>query len=281
MKTLSGPMATHVAQEVTTLATCWQVFLRSGVEFNFTDHVAELVIAGRTYHPELGYTPSAVQTSSSLDIDNLELIGGLDAAAINPTDLVAGKWDYARVRIFAVNYNDLSMGTIELRTGTLGAVTRNKSMFTAELRGMGQALTQGIGRVHMPGCDADLGDARCKINLATFPDGTANGSISSVTSRLVFTDASLLQPTAWFAGGLITFTAGFNNGFAREVKTYTGGGVITLQEAVPFAVAISDTYTMTAGCDKAFSTCKNKFSNTINFRGFPHLPGVDRLLSGN
>ncbi len=33
-------------------------------------------------------------------------------------------------------------------------------------------------------------------------------------------------------------------------------------------------------CDQAFSTCKDVFSNTENFRGFPHLPGTDFVLSG-
>lgn len=32
---------------------------------------------------------------------------------------------------------------------------------------------------------------------------------------------------------------------------------------------------MVVGCDKRFETCKAKFSNTVNFRGFPHLPGND------
>ena len=30
-----------------------------------------------------------------------------------------------------------------------------------------------------------------------------------------------------------------------------------------------------AGCDKTFATCKAKFDNALNFRGFPHLPGND------
>lgn len=280
MKTLSGPLTAHLLQEVTTLATCWKVTLRDATILGFTDHVADLIISGVTYDAATGYTPSAVQTSASLEVDNLELLGGLDETAINATDLIAGKWDFARVEIFQVNYLDLTMGTLPLRSGTLGQVTRNKSMFQAELRGVSQALTQGIGRLHMPGCDADLGDARCGINLATFPDGTVSGSVSTVVSRIAFLDASLLQPADWFAGGLLTFTSGFNNGFAREVKSFGGGGVITLQAAMPFAVAIADTYSMTAGCDKSLATCQAKFSNTINFRGFPHLPGVDRLLSG-
>jgi len=31
------------------------------------------------------------------------------------------------------------------------------------------------------------------------------------------------------------------------------------------------------GCDKRFETCRDRFSNAINFRGEPHLPGNDLL----
>lgn len=37
---------------------------------------------------------------------------------------------------------------------------------------------------------------------------------------------------------------------------------------------------MTAGCDKSFATCRSKFGNGINFRGFPHLPGNDFIVGG-
>ena len=33
-------------------------------------------------------------------------------------------------------------------------------------------------------------------------------------------------------------------------------------------------------CDKRFSTCRNVFSNSANFRGFPHMPGNDAVISG-
>ena len=41
------------------------------------------------------------------------------------------------------------------------------------------------------------------------------------------------------------------------------------------AGAGGDAFTVKAGCDKAFSTCKAKFANDLNFQGFPHLPGND------
>ena len=33
-------------------------------------------------------------------------------------------------------------------------------------------------------------------------------------------------------------------------------------------------------CDKRFETCRDIFANSENFRGFPHLPGPDFVVSG-
>lgn len=33
-------------------------------------------------------------------------------------------------------------------------------------------------------------------------------------------------------------------------------------------------------CDQRFQTCRDVFANSENFRGFPHLPGNDFILSG-
>ena len=33
-------------------------------------------------------------------------------------------------------------------------------------------------------------------------------------------------------------------------------------------------------CDQKFSTCRDVFANTANFRGFPHLPGAEFILKG-
>jgi uncharacterized phage protein (TIGR02218 family) len=54
---------------------------------------------------------------------------------------------------------------------------------------------------------------------------------------------------------------------------------IELWQAMSEAVAIGDAFTITAGCDKQFTTCKAKFANTINFRGFPYMPGNDAITS--
>jgi uncharacterized phage protein (TIGR02218 family) len=57
-----------------------------------------------------------------------------------------------------------------------------------------------------------------------------------------------------------------------------GVAVLTLLEAPLRAIAMSDTFTIRAGCDKRIATCGTKFANVVNFRGFPNIPGQDVVL---
>ncbi|HLL58748.1 MAG TPA: phage BR0599 family protein, partial [Allosphingosinicella sp.] len=41
--------------------------------------------------------------------------------------------------------------------------------------------------------------------------------------------------------------------------------------------AIGDLVEISEGCDKSFATCTARFANGANFRGEPHLPGMDLL----
>lgn len=275
-KTVSVALKAHMAQEVTTLATCWKITRADATVFGFTTASSDLVFSGVTYAAASGHTASNIHTSSGLNVDNLEVASVFDSAAITEADIEAGKWDFAAVEIFVVNYNDLTMGSMTLRSGWLGQIQSGRSGFTAELRGLAQKLQQTIGRVYSPGCNATLGDARCAVVLAGY---TITGAATAVTSNREFTDSGIAQATAYFDGGLLTWLTGLNAGYAMEVKTQVTT-LVTLQQAMPNTVTIGDTYSLVAGCDKTLDTCVSKFNNVINFRGFPHVPGRDAMVSG-
>jgi uncharacterized phage protein (TIGR02218 family) len=44
-------------------------------------------------------------------------------------------------------------------------------------------------------------------------------------------------------------------------------------------IQVGDIFTIVAGCDKLKETCIAKFNNILNFRGFPDVPGIDKLLA--
>lgn len=81
----------------------------------------------------------------------------------------------------------------------------------------------------------------------------------------------------YFAYGLVTWTSGLNKGYSMEVKTFAPGNV-QLAMMMPFNIEPGDTYTIVAGCDKQFGTCRDRFNNVIHFRGEPYIPGTDLLL---
>jgi uncharacterized phage protein (TIGR02218 family) len=279
MKTITAALQEHISGELTTLATCWKLTRRDNTVLGFTDHDRNILFEAATYQAASGFTPSAVENTASLSVDNLDIQGILSAGSITEDDILAGKYDFAEIEIFQVNYNDLTQGALKLRRGWLGEVSLHKQQFVAEVRGLTQRLSQTMGELYSPACRATLGDSRCKINMTLH---TVTGSVTTALSSQEFRDSARTENTGIFNFGTITFTSGANNGLSMEVKEYnhtsSGGGHLFLVLPLPYATAPGDAYTLTKGCDKTLATCVERFSNAVNFRGEPFVPGLDRML---
>ncbi len=278
MKALPSALETHYAGRVTTLATCVKLTRRDGTILGFTDCARPLTVEGLTYQP--GYTPSAITTSGDLAVDNLDMQGRLASPLITEADLIAGKWDHARIEVRRVNYLSPASGAEILRVAHLGEVTIRRAEFVAEVRGLMQALQQPLGRHNSHASEADKGDTRCGVTLASF---TVTGSVTAAASNAVFTDSARTEAAEWFRFGKLTWTSGANNGLAMEVKGFSSGKVFTLAQAMPYAIALGDAYSVYAGCDKSgrlgAAHCKTKFSNYLRFRGFEDVPGINAALN--
>lgn len=274
MQTLASAFATHIGQEVTTLATCWSITRRDGTVLRFTDHDRDLSVGGHSYKSEGSMTPSAVSSQAGLAVDNLEFEGVLSATAITEADILAGKYDHAEISIFMVNHADTAMGQLHLKTGWLGEVTLQGGQFMAEMRGISSRLQNLVGEVYTNTCRAQLGDARCGVNLTGF---TVTGTVTGVEASHAFTDSSRAEANNYFASGKVTFTSGANAGVSMEVRDFSAGR-FGLFLPMPGPIAVGNTYTAIAGCDKQFDSCIAKFNNATRFRGEPHVPGTDKIL---
>lgn len=278
MKNISTELRAHLAQETTSLATCWKITRRDGVMMGFTSHNENIEIEVQIYAAETGISPTAIQTNSSFAVDNLEVEGMLSSSSITEADINAGLYDFAELEIFMVNYQDLSMGKLQLRRGWIGEITFGKNQFIAEIRGLTQKLSQRIGEVFSPLCSANFGDAKCGVNPEAY---TFSALVTNAISRQMFTSADLLQVAGYFNFGKLKFTSGANINFEMEVKYFTQNsiyGVIELVLPMPYEISPADEFEIIAGCDKNFDTCVKKFSNAINFRGQPHIPGSDKIF---
>lgn len=274
MRTLSAGLANHYAQEVTTLATCWKLSRTDGVIMGFTDHDQAILFESVEYQAATGFTPTAIAATASLSVDNLDVEGMLSDESITEADVMAGVYDFAEIEIFQLNYKNSAHGKVILRRGWLGEISLKKGKFFAEVRGVGQKLSQQIGSFYAAGCRAQLGDDRCKVSLGAY---TVTGSLSAVSSNSVFADSSRSEENGYFLAGRITFTSGNNLGLSMEIKEFAAGQFVLVMP-MPYAVEAGDDYAAVAGCGKVFSTCVARFNNAVNFRGEPHVPGLDRML---
>lgn len=281
MRELPTDLAAHIAGGATTLCTCWRVTRTDGVVLGFTDHDRRLSFDGTDFLPESGVSATAMEASLGLEADNLDVIGALISDALTPQDLDRGVYDQARVEIFRVNWADPEQRLL-LRGGEIGEVVRGRHAFTAEVRGLSQRLDQPVGRVFQGRCGADLGDHRCQVDVA-LSVYRADAAVSEAAGPRSLRVAGLSGFAAgWFSGGRLTWQSGANAGYSADILSHgkaPDGDVLDLMLAPPAQAVPDDVLTVTAGCDKRFATCRDKFANTDNFRGFPHMPGNDWVVS--
>jgi uncharacterized phage protein (TIGR02218 family) len=281
MKNLPPALQAHLNTATTTLAWCWLITRNDGTRWGFTDHDRNLAFDGTLFEAATGFTASEIKDALGLSVDNLEVSSALKSDRLNEDDLAAGLYDDAAVEIWRVNWTDTEQRVL-MRAGSLGEVRRSGPAFTAEVRGLAHYLQQPKGRLYQSGCDADLGDARCGVDLDN-PAFRGTGTVVTATGPRLLTASGLAAYAAgWFTRGLLTFTSGPNLGRAHEVKRHTLAGTeatIELWHPTAHPIAASDTFTVTAGCDKQHATCRTRFANALNFRGFPHMPGPDYVLA--
>lgn len=278
---VSEELKAHLLSGVSTLARAWDVTRTDGVVLGFTDHDGDLVIDGLSYKANTGLTARTLSQTTGLSVDNTEALGALSDMAIREEDIAAGRFDGARVRAWLVNWAEPAQRALLFR-GEIGEISRKGGAFEAELRGLAEVLNQPQGRVYQRRCSAMLGDGACKFNLdqAGYRAEATVGEIAE-NRRLHFDGLGGHQPR-WFEGGRLEVLDGAAQGLVGAVKVdrfEDGRRLVELWQALRAPLAAGDRVRLTAGCDKRAATCKAKFSNFLNFQGFPHIPSEDWLMS--
>lgn len=257
--------------DLTTIALCWRIERRDGVTLGLTDHDRDLAIGGLVYRAAPGMTPSAIKRSATLDADTMDAGGVLTSDAISAADLAAGRFDGARVALFATDWT-APEATIPLGEGTIGAVEVKDGAFTAELRGAGPSLAHSATELTSPSCRAELGDRRCRVAMA---GRRRHVRVVSADGSRLTTDRDEPAENA-YGEGLARWLTGANSGLERAIAASRAREII-LRADPHFPATPGDLIELTEGCDKTVRTCAARFGNAANFRGEPFLPGIDLL----
>lgn len=260
-------------RDLTTLAFCWRLERRDGVCLGFTTHDVDLGIDHLAYKTAPGMLPSSISISDGFDAETLDVEGALTSDAITPRDLEAGRWDGASVSIFMVDWEQPEAEQIQLARGVLGDVSTQGRGFAAELRAPTALLDRPVVEQTSPECRAELGDKRCRVDMASRIRVTRVLAMRG-ENVVEVADAST-EPNA-YAYWRLRWIGGPNSGLDSAIAS-SAGALLTLRDPPHHAPAAGDLVEISEGCDKAFETCRLRFANSENFRGEPYLPGMDLL----
>lgn len=205
MLKFSPEFAAHLASETTSLCWSWRIIRKDDVSFGFTDHDQALAFDGVEHSPGSAISGAVLDQRSGFAIDQSEIRTAITDEAISEADLDAGLYDGARVELYRVNWREPSVRA-HIWTAKIGKISRQGAAVSFELVGEAEGLQRSTGRVFSRLCDASFGDARCGVDLSSFPESTT--------------------------------------------------------------------------CPKTFSACRDDFTNSVNFRGFPCLIGDDAMQVG-
>jgi uncharacterized phage protein (TIGR02218 family) len=259
------------AAPLETAATFWRVLRRDGVTLGFTTHDRDLWFDGVLHRAAPGMTPAAIRRSADLDADSAEIAGALSHDVISATDLAAGRFDGAHLRMGLVDWD--SGARDYLYRGTIGSVTEEEHSFTAELASRkAQLFVDPVPRT-APSCRAMFCGPGCTLSPASVTHEAALTAIAAEANAVTLEVA--VAPAA-LEGGWLRWLDGPQAGLLATIMLDGPDGLV-LDTSLDPALAPGLRALVREGCDRSLDTCATRFANVANFQGEPFLPGNDLL----
>jgi len=270
---------TALEDDATMLVTIWKIIHKNGVTVlaRLTDLDVPLVVNGETYTPNGSTDRSSIKMNVGLGADNLDIKGVLGIATIDEDGLREGRYDYAQLEV-SLAFANLNIDPIPLGKGRFGEVTVDNGAYAVEINGPTFPLQATVGEVTTPTCRADFGDARCTVSLASWRHTYTLAAVPNGRTLTLGGATQLPVGGSTYNGGLVEVMDGPAVGLFMEIRSAVYPQLTLYQ---PFVILPEggDTVRVTVGCSKQYTTCRDVFSNGINFQGEKDVPGIDSMLA--
>jgi len=121
-------------------------------------------------------------------------------------------------------------------------------------------------------CRHSLYSAGCGVNINSF-DASGNIDAISTNGLTVTLSEASAQADGYYTGGFMMI-----GGVRRFITSHIGAN---LELSAAFQnITVGTLAVIYAGCDHTRATCNSKFSNIINFGGFPFIPSKNPFDAG-
>lgn len=285
---VAGSVPHKRIEQITSLrrATCWRWVRPDGSVHRFTDHNAQLIVAGEVYDPAKGMDAAASRYEGGLRESNRDARGIVSASVIDDDDLRSGKFNGSVVDERTVDWLYPWAGEIDMRTWLIAEVEWTGEEWRAVLVSLPHLLGRKTGKFWGRLCTVKLGEkgpTLCNKDISA--DIFSGVAVATVTKPFrEFTAGGGLPGTYaddFYGEGKVIWLTGANAGLESEIEEFIGGATkkITLQVALPSPIQVGDTFVIEPGCRKRWlEDCLAKFANTDNFQGDPFVAGTKKSL---
>lgn len=255
----------------------------------FTNNTRDVELGA---HPDIvfrsapGLTPSVVEMILGTESSNLENVLQFEAEGITESDIEAGKWNYAKIELWLMNWQALEMGEFVIAKHIFGEIRNLQTFFKVETEGLNSLLQKQFGNVAQRVCRiAHVGTETCQLDLdGETSDGfsiTKTLEIDSIIDEyhiVLIRDENV--PDDFYTNGKMTALAGTNAGLSRETKVGTGEDTdyiqVILKRPFPFPLTEGQTVSMLIGDDKSLERCRY-LEQVINRKAFDWIASVEKL----
>jgi uncharacterized phage protein (TIGR02218 family)/uncharacterized protein (TIGR02217 family) len=267
--------------EVLTYSRCIRIIRKDGMILGFTTHDKNINIGGVIYRAREAVNPTNIEQKWDLSTNNAEIESILSSGTIKDGDIIAGKYDDAKVEIFLLNFTDLPVqieDSINIHRGLVGEVSTDGFGYTFEVLSKASTLlNRKASKKVSPVCPYRFGDSDCGVNLAPY---TYSVNVVEVVDGSTFKIDGTI-PDGNLNYGKANFTSGLNSNLDSFILSYTANQ-IKLFTGMPYIIQVGDTLIVVQGCAKTPTDCKG-YNNYLRFGGFPtggnFMPGNDFLLN--
>lgn len=290
-RTLSAGLAAHLAGNAHTRCRMLRLDMANGDVLAVTDHDREISFdlgdGEATYSPRTGILPSDLSLSVGFDADDIEVAGPLVESAseawhVTQAMVLGGKFDDAVVRLFEVNWHDLSQGAAKMLGGYVVLGEVDGSRFKLTVHSELSKFKQEVGDVLSPYCKRDFGTGLCDrvpVTLAATVTGVTSERLFTVSFAGSFADDFFNKGTVQFLTGALA------GGRPVEISDWLSSGSVVLWTALAQAPQVGDTLTVRQGCfdpasgqSKTRAACMALGGDALPMGGFPDVPGTDQVL---
>ena len=151
--------------------------------------------------------------------------------------------------------------------------TKDGAVATLLVRAFTAAFSKELPRQRYSNvCNHALYDSRCGVVKATYAH---SGTVDAISGRTIDVNGASGEADGYYRGGYVETSGGLDR---RLILEHVGD---TLTLPLAFAdVVVTDTVTIYPGCGHSVTDCRQKFSNILNFGGFPYVPTKNPFETG-